>query len=117
MTAFELELRESDDERVAIVELTGELDLTNAEEAERRIAELGGDRSCLVLELSGLRFIDSAALHALFRLARRLEGAGVPVGAIVGRDAVVSRTLAITGLDRIVTVGESLDDVLVRMPR
>ena len=55
-----------------IVDIAGELDLTNAEDVERRLEALSSDTSALVLDVNRVLFIDSAALHVLFRTARRL---------------------------------------------
>ena len=108
MSAYGLEIAGRDDAQVA-VELSGELDLTNAAELELRLDEAAppGD-SRLVLDLNRVSYIDSAALHVLFKLARRRGRDGLAV--VVEPDAPVARTLAIVGLDRAVTVAPSLHE-------
>src|SRR5262249_16543805 len=68
----ELEVPDSPTAGVVVVEIVGELDLTNAPEFERRLDELSADASMLVVDLNHVSFIDSAALHVLFRIVGRL---------------------------------------------
>jgi anti-anti-sigma factor len=106
MTPYGLEQRQTGDPSQIRVDVTGELDLTNANELEERLEELAAPNgSILVLDLNRVVFIDSAALHVLFRTARRL-----------GRDrfrlmfepsAAVARTLAIVNISEVATVSET----------
>ena len=71
MPSFELDPQETEDPDVRHVCISGELDLTNARELEDRVAALAAEeRSVVVLDLNRVVFIDSAALHVLFRTAR-----------------------------------------------
>jgi anti-anti-sigma factor len=97
---------------VVLVELSGELDLTAAPELERTLEEAGDRGSALVLDLNGVSFIDSAALHVLFRIARRLEQREKPFGIVLEPTALVARTLTIVGLDDVTVVRPSLDEIL-----
>ena len=107
MPPFELEHQETDDPDVLHVGISGHLDLTNARELEDRIQELATSGSILVLDLNRVVFIDSAALHVLFRSARSGR-----VGIVLGPTAPVARTIEIVGLAEAAVVGESLDAVL-----
>jgi anti-anti-sigma factor len=111
MPPFELEQQETEDPSVVHVGIAGELDLTNARELEDRIAELvTGDVSVLVLDLNRVVFIDSAALHVLFRTARKGR-----IGIVLAQTAPVARTVEIVGLSEATVVGESLDAVLAAL--
>jgi anti-anti-sigma factor len=112
VTSYELELRKTDRDRVALVDLVGELDLTNATELERRLEEIAQESSALVLDLNRVLFLDSAALHVLFRIARALDGEKKRFGIAIEPTAAVARTLAIVGLDEVTSVRTSVDDVL-----
>lgn len=107
---YSLEARTADDANVAIVQLTGEIDLTNASELEARLEDVLAANQGLVLDLNMVTFIDSAALHVLFRFARRLgrDRFGIAVDA----NAVVFRALAIGELSKVATLRESIDDCL-----
>jgi anti-anti-sigma factor len=114
MSAFELEPQENGDDHVLHVEVAGELDLTNVPEFEDRLGELEpGGSSALVLDLNRVVFIDSAALHALFRISRRLGRDRF--GIVVASTAPIARTLAIVGLPQAVTTGDSADAVLAAL--
>lgn len=112
MTSYELEVRETDLGDVAFAALSGELDLTNAEELERRLDELASGASSVVLDLNRVEFLDSAALHVLFTVARRLGEEGRGLGVVLGEDAPVARAISIVSLGELATVGPSLEDVL-----
>jgi anti-anti-sigma factor len=108
MTPYELEQRPSEDPSLVLVDVTGELDLTNAHEVEERLealAESNGTR--LVLDLNRVVFIDSAALHVLFRIARRLGKERF--GLALESSAACARTLAIVGISEVATISESRD--------
>jgi anti-anti-sigma factor len=115
VTSYELELRETALGEIAFAEIAGELDLTNAEELARRLDELAAHAQSVVLDLNRLQFLDSAALHVLFILARRLEGEGKRLGIVLEAASPVARTISIVSFDEIATVGSSLDDVLAEL--
>jgi anti-sigma B factor antagonist len=83
--------------RDGILRVSGEIDLSNAEELERAIERAAGDGQEVLLDLSGVTFIDSSGLHAIRRAA-----ASANCGPIVLVDAPskVVRIIEIVGLDR-----------------
>jgi anti-anti-sigma factor len=111
MSSFDLETQEQLDAGVTHIHAVGELDLTNAGELEERLEELSReDGSALLLDLNRVVFIDSAALHVLFRTARRLGRARF--GIVCAPSAPVARALAIVALPEAATVGENEEKVL-----
>jgi anti-anti-sigma factor len=52
-----------------LLRLTGEVDLSNTDEVERQVLAEAGSGMPLVLDLSGLTYLDSAGLHLLYRLS------------------------------------------------
>ena len=81
------------------VRLEGELDLASARIAAARIAELLDDGvETIVIDLSGLQFIDPSGLHLVHELADRLgpRCAGIP-----GPPAV-QRLFRLMGLEAII---------------
>jgi anti-anti-sigma factor len=109
MTSYELEQRPTEDDAVILVEAMGELDLTNAHEIEERLDELTANGARLVLDLNRVIFIDSAALHVLFRTARRLGRARF--GLVLEPTAAVARTLAIVGISEVAIIAESASEL------
>jgi len=97
VATFGLEHVAERDAEVTLVALTGELDLTNVDDLDARLAALSNGLP-LVLDLSRLVFVDSAALHRLFRIVR---GRGVGgVAFVIEPTAPVAATLAIVELGR-----------------
>lgn len=106
VTPFELEIMDHEREGMSVVALAGELDLTNANEIERRLVEIARDG--LVVDLNRVIFVDSAALHMLFRLARRFS-AEQRFGIVIEPTALIARTLAIVGLESVTSVRPAVD--------
>jgi anti-anti-sigma factor len=108
VTSYELVQRSIDDPSLVLVDVTGELDLTNAHELEERLEALAEtNASRLVLDLNRVVFVDSAALHVLFRIARLLGRDRF--GLVLEDSAAVARTLAIVGISEVATISETLD--------
>lgn len=110
MTTFDMEERHHADPGVRLVELSGELDLTNASDVEARLEELGGDDAILLLDLNRVLFIDSAGLHVLFRVART-RGPN-RFGLVLEPTAAIARTLEIVALPQLVPTRATVDEVL-----
>jgi anti-anti-sigma factor len=72
-----------------LVALGGELDLAGVTDVAADLAELlTRDRQPLVIDLAGLRFLDSSGVGVLIRLANRFQpvrvrGAGAPVRRVI----------------------------------
>jgi stage II sporulation protein AA (anti-sigma F factor antagonist) len=111
VAAYELEIRQADGTDIVLIELSGELDLTNVAEVERRMEELAVPGARVVLDLNRVTFLDSAALHLLFRLARRFGGRE-RFGIVLEPNALVARVLSMVGLGEVARIDATLDDVL-----
>jgi len=114
VTAYEFELVDTG-HGTSVVVLSGELDLTNVPDVERLLRGVVDDGGGLVLDLNGVTFLDSAALHMLFRMAGRL-GDARRLGIVLEPTAVVARTLAIVGLEDVANVRASVDNLVVDAP-
>lgn len=110
VTPFELEVR-GQEHGFTVIGLVGELDLTNAEDVERELVRAAGDDGGIVLDLNGVTFIDSAALHMLFRVARGI-GDARRFGIVLEPTALVARTLEIVGVNAVTTVRQSVDELV-----
>ena len=85
------------DAEVTLVALTGDLDVTNVDDLDAQLAALANGLP-LVLDLSRLVFVDSVALHRLFRIVRERGVGGVAF--VIEPTAPVAATLAIVELGR-----------------
>jgi anti-anti-sigma regulatory factor len=103
MSHYALEREETEDPRVVHVRLAGELDLTPAE------------GSVLVLDLNRVVFLDSAALHVLFRAAGRLGRQRVVL--VCAPEVPIAGTLRIVGLEAAADLVGSLEAALRTLGR
>ena len=102
--------RESDSQPYTLVEVTGEADVTNTDELRRLLdEEVAQQPRTLIIDLSGLRFMDSSALHALLRANRSLDRQG-GVLALVSPQAAVAKILRLTTADRLIPVFDTVAD-------
>lgn len=85
----------------------GELDAFTVSSFREALAELASNER-LVIDLSGVTFMDSAGLGALIGGIRRTRELGGDVAVACNKDTL-SRLLHTTGLDRIVTVTETTE--------
>jgi anti-sigma B factor antagonist len=94
-----------------IVSLAGELDLYNAHEVREALLECCAEApNRLIVDLSGVKFIDSTALGVLIEARTKLENRRGFLLAAPGLET--KRALEISGLDRHFTVHDSLDAAL-----
>jgi anti-anti-sigma factor len=80
------------------IALSGEFDVANADQVEaalRRAERSGADT--ILVDLSGLAFIDSTGIGVLSRAAERCEAAGQVLGYLRGPDPI-HRVFELTGL-------------------
>jgi anti-anti-sigma factor len=95
---------------VDVLRIAGELDLTTVSDADARISEAeSGD---LVLDLTELTFLDSAAVHLLFRTVRRLREEGRRLVFVVPAGSPAHRILEILDLGSAAPVRASLDEAI-----
>ena len=99
-------------ERAITLVLTGELDLVSSPAMERVIDDLSrSDAELIVVDLSGLEFMDSTGLHLLLRVQQRAQEAGRRFALIRGCEAV-QRLFDLTGLADSLTVVDSAEQLL-----
>lgn len=97
---------------LALVSVSGELDLYTAERVKRGIDEadaVGADT--VVIDLSEISFIDPTALGVLVQQTKRLEGRGDSL-VLVTNDPRTRRVLELTGLDRVLLTYATLHGAL-----
>jgi anti-anti-sigma factor len=108
MSAFELELAEPSPSCI-VAFLGGELDLTNARDLEDRLADAAASDVLLAIDVNAVVFVDSAALHVFFKLARR-RGEGM-LAIVMEPGAAISRTFEIVHMASAVRIVASLDEL------
>jgi anti-sigma B factor antagonist len=92
-----------------VVRLGGDLDLYNVDRVRSALAGvLDGSPSRVVIDASEVEFVDSTALGVLVDTHQKLPG-GLR---IASPQDPIRRALQISGIDRHVTVHDSVDDAL-----
>ena len=110
VTSFELDPQRTDDPQRVLLNVSGELDLTNASEFEEQLVTLiSANPSTLLLDLRRVAFVDSAVLHVLFRMARRLGKERF--GLVLEPESPITRTLEIVGVPTVATVRGSVEEL------
>ena len=99
----------SHDDGVAVLAVSGEIDLATIPAFEAAIAEALKQRpTALIVDLSAVDFLASAGLQALVATHENVSGeAGF---AVVADGPATSRPIELTGLDQILSLHASLDD-------
>jgi len=93
-------------EGYAVCRPVGELESFTVSQFREALAEVASS-GCLLIDLSGVAFIDSAGLGALIGGIRHTRELGGRVAVACSRPTLV-RLLKTTGFDRVVTVADSL---------
>jgi anti-sigma B factor antagonist len=95
---------ESDDEPYTLIGLVGEADVTNSDALRDVLdAEVAKEPRTLIIDLSGLRFMDSSALHVILRANRAMDRLG-GVLSLAGPREPVAKMLRLTAADQLVPV-------------
>jgi anti-sigma B factor antagonist len=96
--------RESAGEPYTMVTVTGEADVTNRDDLRGVLdTEVADQPTMLILDISGLRFMDSSALHVILQANRALDRQG-GVMALVAPQDPVAKMLRLTTADRLIPV-------------
>lgn len=94
----ELIVETATDDSTVTVSLTGELDIVSSQKLERQLTvALANDTRKVVVDMTGLQFIDSTGLRVLLRATRLANDAGREL-VIRNPQAQVHRLLQIAGI-------------------
>jgi anti-sigma B factor antagonist len=100
-----LRIERSLDAGCDVVETSGELDLTNVDQLEDGL--LGTSSEAVILDLSGLQYIDSAGMRALDQAHRRLAAEGRALVIVAPEDSRAGWAFRVAGF----VTGVVLDSV------
>jgi anti-anti-sigma factor len=96
-----------------VVRLVGEADVTTRVLTEVLDAEAAKKPRLLLMDVSGLVFIDSAALREIVRAYRRLRADGCLL-ALVSPSPGMARVLQLSALDQVIPVYASAEEAGVQ---
>jgi len=103
--------QEETPEGYTICRPVGELDAFTVSQFRQALSDMASSRR-LIIDMSGVPFVDSAGLGALIGGIRRARELGGDVVVACNRPALV-RLLRTTGFDRIVNVTETVEEAIV----
>lgn len=96
-----------------VAHLSGEVDMTNSRYVGNELAgAVPNDAAALVVDLSQIRYLDSAAIELLFDLARRLRRRRQALRLVLPPSSPLKRVLELTDIAVVAPIHESLDEAL-----
>jgi anti-anti-sigma factor len=100
------------DESVELVAVSGELDMSNSMELRRHVERAMRDgRDRIVIDLDGLKHMDSSGLAALIDSHQLAEARGGRFALVITSESV-RRTVEVRGLDRLFTIVPNREEAL-----
>jgi anti-anti-sigma factor len=96
-----------------VARLTGEVDMSNASYVrDQLVASMPNDALMLVLDISGCRYLDSAAIEVLFDLSRRLGRRRQELRLVMPPESPLKRVMELTEVHTAAPIYEDLDTAL-----
>jgi anti-sigma B factor antagonist len=101
---------------VPIAALEGEIDMANAEDLRDSMLEAVTNRAPgLVVDLTSTTYLDSAGIHVVFELARRLHARQQQLRVVVPAGATIRRVLTLTNVSAVAPMHERCDDAVAEL--
>jgi anti-sigma B factor antagonist len=101
---------------VLIGEVQGELDMSNAEGIGAAVVDtMAADTVGVVMDLSGVEYLDSAGIYVLFGLRESLRARGHALVIVVPEGSPVNDALRLAGIKQHTEVALSLEEALQRL--
>lgn len=95
-----------------VVSATGEIDVFTAPQLEQELGRLTSDgRHDLVVDLSGVDFLDSTGLAVLVKTLKRVKEADGSLAVVVSHDRV-AKVFRLTGLDTLIPLHPDVESAL-----
>ena len=98
--------------KTAVIYVTGDVDLHRSTELQNELMEvLGKKPDTVIVDLSGVPYMDSSGVASLVKLLSRTRKGGIELK-LVAPTVKVRSILEITRLDSVFTIADSLDEAL-----
>jgi anti-anti-sigma factor len=91
-----VDVQRHQDDVAAVV--SGEIDLSNAEEVHLRLEEATRGATAVTVDLRAVEYMDSRGVRLLHDLSRRLAADGVPLTVVAPADSIAGEILRLTQL-------------------
>jgi anti-anti-sigma factor len=100
-------------ERVVVVRLEGEIDMSNASELGTSIAaRVPSEALAVVLDLAAVDYLDSAGIHVVFELRERLTRRGQEIRLVVAPGSPIATALEYAGVPGTIGTAETAQDAI-----
>jgi anti-sigma B factor antagonist len=107
---FETSIRETG--VIPILQVEGEIDLSTSEDFKRAVYDMiEGGKKNIVIDLSGVGFMDSTGLGVLVGALKKTRMLGGTVRLICNNDTIL-KTFTLTGLDKVFLIYNNLRECL-----
>ena len=99
-----------------VVEVVGELDLSTVSYWEATVGRAARNTELVVLDVSRVEFLDSAGVHALFRMLTTLRNQRKRLVIVAPQEGRVRRLIEILDLPSLAWVCETVEEALAGAP-
>ena len=89
---------------VTRIEISGELDMSNAEQIVTQLVRVSAETAHLVVDLRSVYFLDSSAMAGLTRLRRTLDADGTRLSIVLEPEGIVHRVIVLSRMDQMLDV-------------
>jgi anti-anti-sigma factor len=104
------EVEAADLEDARVVRVSGEIDLSNAHDVLESIGEaVRSGATAIIVDLSGVTFLDSSGISMLFRLRERIGYSRQDLCLVVPPTSPIRRVLDLTRVSDVIPLHDSLD--------
>jgi anti-anti-sigma factor len=101
-----------------LARLTGEIDMSNAEEMGARvIGATPNDASGVVLDLSDVEYMDSAGIYVVYGMRASLQARGQTLILVLPTESPVHDALRLSGAERPGAIADTVDEALSTIAR
>lgn len=109
---MELDLTTREESGVSIVAVSGEVDIYTASSLDERLSALVAEgHTRIVVDMRDVDFLDSTGLGVLVKTLKRVREQDGSLEVVASSDRIL-KVFRITGLDRVVTLHESMPETL-----
>ena len=101
---------------VPVAQITGEVDMSNASDLSLAMQRAVEQKTTgLVIDLAGTHYLDSAGLHFIFDLGKRLRDRGQRLVLVVPEASALNRLLDLVKVDSLAPLTRTVDEALERL--
>lgn len=101
---------------IALARIAGEVDMSNADELHKALASaMPTDASAMVLDLTGVDYLDSAGIRMIYMLSEDLQARRRQLHVVVPSSSMVADVLRLAGVSEHIGAVETVDEALARI--